>query len=102
MRRPDERHGEVRMSKWGGDRELPPGPASHIGFNGISGMPRPNLRRSVTDLTDSSDPGPIEFARHIVDPLTDTEPDCYQTRSHRRDAGAEPLRLCVRLCRLLQ
>ena len=37
------------QSKWRGDGELPPGPASHIGFNGISDMPRPNLRRSVTD-----------------------------------------------------
>ena len=33
-----------------GNRELPPGPASHIGSNGISDMPRPNLRRSVSDL----------------------------------------------------
>jgi hypothetical protein len=47
---------------WGGDRELPPGPASQIGFNGISDMPRPNLRRSLTDLTNSSGPrGPSDL-----------------------------------------
>jgi hypothetical protein len=66
------------MSKWGGDREVPPGAASHIGVNGTSDMPRPNLRRALTDLTNSSDRegGLIGFAKGIVHPLTDPESDC--------------------------
>jgi hypothetical protein len=55
-----------------GNRQLPPGPASHIGSNGISDMPRPNLHRSVTDLTDLSDRGGrIGFAKRIVHPFID-------------------------------
>jgi hypothetical protein len=71
--------------------KLPPRPASHIGFKGISDMPHPNLLSLVTDLTNTSDRegGLIGFAKRNVYPLADTEPARYRTRSQSCDAVAD-------------
>ena len=73
------RRGKIRVCQRGvGNRDLPPDPASHIGPNGISDS-RVQIFPHIIDLTNSSDQGGgfIGFAKRIVHPFSDTEPDCY-------------------------